>query len=844
MRKPTNNETQLINEIWSRTNKELNERRQVTRPSIYDPLNLDPSKGDHNAHVIEYLKNKANQPAAQPPKDMDPTAAKLTTLDPKDLPNATNMRRELGVGVAGMTDQPHGQDDQGAMERDEAENPWSMPDPLKKSLGWNWKDIQKKAAEKKDASDDNVIDFGDYEEGDVVTVDMTLPKFKRPEPEFPRWGEWEDVRASGQDDLGAMERAEEEKPKPRDSRFSPSFPDAGLKLSKPVTFDPNIFTEPTTGKRFFVSDPAKEAGTFPMPTLPEQPMDAAVKEFGDQQAKKFGDSITNAFKPKSKAEFSPVSTEEQPMDAATKAWRWSQKLPEQPMDTAVKQQKQAQSLGWKSGSEQEAATEKLKTKLDQAIEGMKGVQKTAEDAAKIRENTKKFVASQPPEIRAGMEREDKAEAAKQRMFDRLAGKPETSNTTMQAPSVVKSDSSGRDTKNIVPGSAMWSELSSSEKKEIADKYSRGEGPSVSVRYNKDTGKFDEPGYGDQGQYGDIVKALNSVNESVSVNRYCQFISEMAKKKTDTKLAAKPTEAKPSKSSKSKSTKEVVAPVKPVATAEPDLFSAVSSPSTPVPAPVVAAAPTPVTTTTPAVTPTPEPVASSTTPVVGGPTSLDSPTEFGGKNFPKVPEGYKGNIKYKLSSTSPVDMGTSTSYSSLAPETTPKGEMDLIRYLTSPRTPGKSYVPPTAEHGIGGSNVSPSSASFAFNPSKSPVKVFKKGEMSSSLTPEAKRPEAPAPYERVGPTTRVSPQNTVNPAIKNVLQNRTTRVAGGLGLAGAVLAGAALYGSQGSEPVKAAQQVSPQSVGTVNTQDTPLASKPKFKAISLEDDTTPRRLFNP
>ena len=211
MRKPINNETQLINEIWSRGNKELNERRQLASPSIYDPLNLDPSKGDHDAHVIEYLKNKANQPATKPPEDMDPTAAKLTTLDPKDLPNATNMRRELGVGVAGMADQPHGQDDQGAMERDEAENPWSMPDPLKKSLGWNWKNIQKKAAEKKDTSDDNVIDLSDYKEGDEASTVIELPKFKRSEPEFPRWGEWEDVRASGQDDLGAMKRDQEER---------------------------------------------------------------------------------------------------------------------------------------------------------------------------------------------------------------------------------------------------------------------------------------------------------------------------------------------------------------------------------------------------------------------------------------------------------------------------------------------------------------------------------------------------------------------------------------------------------------------------------------------------------
>ena len=207
MRKPINNETQLINEIWNRASKELNERRQLSSPSIYDPLNLDPSKADHDAHVIEYLKSKANQPAAKPPEGMDPTAAKLTTLDPKDLPNATNMRRELGVGVAGMTDQPHGQDDLGAMERAEAETPWSMPDPLKKSLGWNWKNIQKKATEKKDTSDDNVIDFGNYEEGDEASTVIELPKPKV----TPVTGQDPFEAPHGQDDLGAMERDQAER---------------------------------------------------------------------------------------------------------------------------------------------------------------------------------------------------------------------------------------------------------------------------------------------------------------------------------------------------------------------------------------------------------------------------------------------------------------------------------------------------------------------------------------------------------------------------------------------------------------------------------------------------------
>jgi hypothetical protein len=93
------------------------------------------------------------------------------------------------------------------MERDEAENPWSMPDPLKKSLGWNWKNIQKKAAEKKDTSDDNVIDLSDYKEGDEASTVIELPKPKV----TPVTGQDPFEAPHGQDDLGAMKRDQEER---------------------------------------------------------------------------------------------------------------------------------------------------------------------------------------------------------------------------------------------------------------------------------------------------------------------------------------------------------------------------------------------------------------------------------------------------------------------------------------------------------------------------------------------------------------------------------------------------------------------------------------------------------
>jgi len=97
--------------------------------------------------------------------------------------------------------------------------------------------------------------------------------------------------------------------------------------------------------------------------------------------------------------------------------------------------------------------------------------------------------------------------------------------TQSTPQTSSTETPTRDTSKIVPGSQMWSELSAEERKSVRDRYAKGEGPSISIRYNKETGKFDEPGYGEQGQYGDIVKALNLVNEQTNVERYCKFISE-------------------------------------------------------------------------------------------------------------------------------------------------------------------------------------------------------------------------------------------------------------------------------------------------------------------------------
>jgi hypothetical protein len=62
---------------------------------------------------------------------------------------------------------------------------------------------------------------------------------------------------------------------------------------------------------------------------------------------------------------------------------------------------------------------------------------------------------------------------------------------------------------IVPGSQSWSQLTPGEQQRLRNMYSSGKvGSSLNIRFKE--GKFDEPGYGDQGSKGDIVKALNAV----------------------------------------------------------------------------------------------------------------------------------------------------------------------------------------------------------------------------------------------------------------------------------------------------------------------------------------------
>lgn len=66
-----------------------------------------------------------------------------------------------------------------------------------------------------------------------------------------------------------------------------------------------------------------------------------------------------------------------------------------------------------------------------------------------------------------------------------------------------------DLTRIVPGSQSWSQLTPTEQQRVKNMYASGKvGSSLNIRFKG--GKFDEPGYGEEGSKGDIVKALNAV----------------------------------------------------------------------------------------------------------------------------------------------------------------------------------------------------------------------------------------------------------------------------------------------------------------------------------------------
>ena len=86
MRKPINNETQLINEIWN--GKLLNERRQSTEPSIYDPrmtnIMIDPATSAIN-RFLPWADRLGKAARGYKPREASETEGPTVSISDEDL---------------------------------------------------------------------------------------------------------------------------------------------------------------------------------------------------------------------------------------------------------------------------------------------------------------------------------------------------------------------------------------------------------------------------------------------------------------------------------------------------------------------------------------------------------------------------------------------------------------------------------------------------------------------------------------------------------------------------------------------------------------------------------------
>jgi hypothetical protein len=466
MRKPVNDETNIINKIWQ--GKLLNEKRQsVVNPSIFNPTGT--ANLDHDAHVVDYLKDKAAQPPKQPPANTDPTIGRLSALSPEDIQKATNMRRELGLGVAAMTDQPRGQYDAPESEKEPSVTN-IMTDPasavLNKLPGSKIEAEMQKAVKtaKTTGPTITVPDEAADSEDDVITVSFDLPSsVKKVTPEFPRWSE----SPHGYEPVTPEQYAKNVKELEASNNLLSKVKDPfGLKNKNEYS---SILDKNVTKGTVSSSEIKRPGGLAPPPEVPSTARDSR---------------------------FTP-----QDVDAGLKL---------------------------KTGPELTRGQEEVKNRI---IAGE--AEKTIELADRLGAERKSMSAEDKKRVdqsaaRLSKETGEKITPGSVKHYKELGKSNEKIKKELQAAQPEqKQPEQKRDISNVVPGSQMWGELSSEERSSIRDRYSRGEGPSISIRYNKETGKFDEPGYGDQGRYGDIVKALNMRE---SVQHYCKFITEMAKRK--------------------------------------------------------------------------------------------------------------------------------------------------------------------------------------------------------------------------------------------------------------------------------------------------------------------------
>lgn len=631
MRKPINNETQLINEIWN--GKLLNERRQSTEPSIYDPrmtnIMTDPATSAIN-RFLPWADRLSKAAKGYKPRETSETEGPTVSISDEDLDSGEIPEIAMEPIIKkipefpGWGDGPHGYDPttpEDAKGAEQWRNRYNSALNYAKSRGLSVADASKHAER---------VASGQWP-GDQKGITPELAQSMKgmgftpdqiPQAVIP--GDEQQQRFN--QILTQMERNWLTR---QDAAAT-----ATQKLADRIA-DP-------TGMKAQQGEMSRVS-----PVAGEQPMDAAVamKKLADRIADPTGMKARLKAQQGEMSKVSPVGSE-QPMDKAVEDWMETRAN----MPAKEPEQKPATELGGIEGfapalsaSEFEelgmgvskpstaapaakpekysgpysqrapeadtpvtpapAATKKTDSKNTKSTgqyfypDTFVGREKTKEEVKPSKPQPSKKLPEQPMDAAVAQDKNAKALGWKSGneqtvAVDKLQAKLDVAikgledlqrmkdaRTGATAKSTASQPTGGQSSQNIVPGSVMWSQASDEEKRRIRDQYSRGD-TSLSIKYDSNTGKFSQPGYAPgTGQYADIVTALNAMNESV--NYYCRFITETTEPKKATKRAtkkAKEDKAKPDlfgTSASSESTPVsstttpavVVAPVRPVPSGE-------------------------------------------------------------------------------------------------------------------------------------------------------------------------------------------------------------------------------------------------------------------------------------
>jgi hypothetical protein len=428
MRKPVNNETNLINEIWSNSNKQLNERRDsVAEPTVTDIMGTRP----------EYDFDGEKQKEAQ-----------------------KKYQNTFGANWAELT-----------------------ADALKKQ---KIKNIQDKPVTSQEMGPE--VDIEDDNDTDgVVVVDMRPAFTGKPEksaPEMPRWSE-------------------------SPHGYEPVTPEQAEKTAQEMESQ-NKFI----GKTMYpFGDVQKRAATKVGPPVPTQ---AERNQQAKDATQKLVDTATKILNPQIKKEVTKISQQEQPMDTAVE--KYKKQLADRVSPSVVKTSEiesmfnltpqspgdMGPRLNIPMGKPVEAKAEKVEAGIEKTISRANKLAAeekaaTPEERAKVvagaerlsketgKEITPYTVAHEKAtreSLKTNLEKLNQLEKSNQQKLIQQQQSLQQTPKPQSKPTSRTPDGgpgSGRDTSNIVPGSQMWGELSSSERQKIRDRYSKGEGPSISIR---------------------------------------------------------------------------------------------------------------------------------------------------------------------------------------------------------------------------------------------------------------------------------------------------------------------------------------------------------------------------